>query len=157
LTHDPLKTYFDTSLLLKSYVPEDGTPEALAILREQEAPFPFSHLLGVELRTAIRVKHGRGEITAAEMRGSLQALESDLAKGILARPDYDLEAVFLRAESLSAKHAAATLARSADLWHVAAAMEAGCTAFASFDERQRKVAELCGLALIPPPARNLPK
>lgn len=146
-----MKTYFDTSLLLKSYVPEDGTPEALKVLREQGCPFPFSHLLELELRTAIRVKHGRGEITAREMRGTLQALESDLAKGVLARPAYDLEAVYLRAETISAKHAAATLARSADLWHVAAALEAGCTAFASFDDRQRKAAELCDLKVIPVP------
>jgi predicted nucleic acid-binding protein len=144
-----VKTYFDTSLLLKAYVPEEGTPEALAILREQEGPFPFSHLLELELRTAIRVKHGRGEIKLAEMRGTLQALESDLAKGLLARPDYDLETVYLRAEAISAKHAVATLARTADLWHVAAALEAGCTAFASFDERQRQAAELCGLEVIP--------
>ena len=144
-----MKTYFDTSLLLKSYVPEDGTPEALAVVREHEPPFPFSHLLEIELRTAIRVKHGRGEITAAEMRGALQALESDLANGVLARPDYDLEAVYLRAETISAKHAAATLARTADLWHVAAAVEAGCTAFASFDDRQRQAAQRCGLEVIP--------
>lgn len=145
-----MRTYFDTSLLLKSYVPEDGTLEALAILREQECPFPFSHLLEIELRTAIRIKHGRGETTAAEMRGALQALESDFAKGILARPDYDLEAVCRRAETISAKYAATTLARTADIWHVAAALEAGCTAFASFDERQRQAAELCGLEVIPP-------
>ncbi len=144
-----MKTYFDTSLLLKGYIPEEGTPEALAVLQEQESPFPFSHLLEIELRTAIRVKHGRGEITAAEMRGTLQALESDLAKGILARPDYDLESVYLRAETISAKHAVTTLARTADLWHVAAALEAGCKAFASFDERQRQAAELCGLEVIP--------
>lgn len=62
-------TYFDTSLILKSYVPEAGTEVALAILREHSGPFPFSHLLELELRTAIRMKHGRGEITAAEMRG----------------------------------------------------------------------------------------
>ena len=107
-----MKTYFDTSLLLKVYVPEDGTPQALAIVRECAGPFPLSHLLEIELRTAIRMKHGRGEITAAEMSGSLQALESDLAKGILARPDYDLETVYLWAETISAKHAAATLART---------------------------------------------
>ncbi|MFQ3577663.1 MAG: PIN domain-containing protein, partial [Verrucomicrobiia bacterium] len=88
--------------------------------------------------------------TAAEMRGTLQALESDIAQGILSRPDYDLAAVYLRAETISAKHAVATLARTADLWHVAAALEAGCTAFASFDERQRQVAERCGLEVIPP-------
>lgn len=144
-----MKTYFDTSLLLKSYIPENGTSETLAILREQESPFPFSHLLELELRTAIRVKHGRGEITTAEMRGTLQALESDIARGILVRPDCNLEAIYHRAEAISAKYAAATLARSADLWHVAAALEAGCDTFASFDERQRLVAVRCGLKMIP--------
>lgn len=147
-----MKTYFDTSLLLATYLPEPGTDAALEILHDTPGPVPFSHILEIELRTAIRVKQGRGDTSEGAMRGALQALESDLAKGILARPDYDLETVFLRAETISARHAAATLARSADLLHVAAALEAGCTAFASFDERQRKAAELCGLELIPVPA-----
>ncbi len=146
-----MRAYFDTSLFLKAYVAEPGTPEALAIIREQEAPAPFSHLLELELRTAIRLKHGRGEITAAEMRGALRAVESDLAAGVLVRPAYDLAEVFRRAEALSAKHAAATLARPADLWHIAAALEAGCKAFASLDERQRKAATCCGLKVIPAP------
>lgn len=144
-----LKTYFDTSVLLKSYIPEAQTPEALAIIRAAGGPFPLSHLLELELRTAIRIKHGRGEITAAEKLGALQALEKDIAAGVLVRPDCDVEEVFRRAEAISSKHAASTLARSADLWHIAAAIESGCTAFASFDERQRKVAALCGLPLIP--------
>lgn len=138
-----MKTYFDTSVLLKSYIPEAGTPEALAIIRAAGAPFPFSHLLELELRTAIRIKHGRGEITVAEKNGALQALEKDIAAGVMVRPDYGLEEVFRRAESISSKHAAGTLARSADLWHVAAALESGCAAFASFDERQRSAAALC--------------
>ncbi|MEI6032789.1 MAG: hypothetical protein WCS65_00745 [Verrucomicrobiae bacterium] len=95
------------------------------------------------------MKHGRGESSAATMRGALQALESDLAKGILARPDYDLESVYRRAETLSAKHTAATIARAADIWHVGAALEIGCKAFASFDDRQRKLAALAGMELLP--------
>ena len=116
---------------------------------ENNNPVPFSHLLELELRTGIRLKHGRGEMTAAEQRGALKALESDLANGILARPDYDLDVVYRRAETLSAKHAASTLARSADIWHVAAALEIGCSAFASFDGRQRKLATLSTLKLLP--------
>lgn len=144
-----MKIYFDTTLLLKSYVPEIGSVEALALLEKHQHPVPFSHLLELELRTAIRVKHGRGEITAAEMLGTLQAVESDLAKGVLARPHYDLATVYHNAEAISAKHAASTLARSADIWHVAAALQSGCTTFASFDERQREVAERCRLQVIP--------
>ena len=40
------------------------------------------------------------------MRASLQTVESDLASGGLARPDFDIEAVYTRAETLSAKQAA---------------------------------------------------
>lgn len=144
-----METYFDTSLLLKAYIPEAGTPEALGIIRAVNPPAPFSHLLELELRTAIRLKHGRAEIPATAMRGALQAVEEDFANGVLARPDYDLETVYRRAETLSAKHAPAALARSADIWHVAAAVEAGCRGFASFDQRQRKIAALAGLKVVP--------
>ncbi len=101
------------------------------------------------MRSAIRLKHGRQEIDEAQMRGALQAFESDIASGVLTRPDYQLDEVFRRAEAVSANHAAATLARSADLWHIAAALEIGCAAFASFDERQREVADLSGLEVVP--------
>lgn len=83
------------------------------------------------------------------MLGTLQAIESDLAKGVLVRARYDLASVYEKAEAISAKHAASTLARSADIWHVAAALQSDCTTFASFDERQRKVAALCRLQVIP--------
>lgn len=144
-----MKTYFDTSILLPTYLAEPGTETALKIIRENSPPAPFTHLLELELRNAIRMKHGRVESSAATMRGALHALESDLAKGILARPEYDLEAVYRRAEALSAKHTVATIARAADIWHVAAALEIGCKAFSSFDDRQRALAALAGLELMP--------
>ena len=144
-----MRIYFDTSTLIKIYVREVNSPAAVEILLAEKSPAPFSHLVELELRTAIRLKHGRGEITAAQQRATLQTLESDLAKGVLARPNYDLDSVYRRAESLSAKHAAGTLARSADIWHVAAALEIGCNAFSSFDDRQRKLAALSKLRLLP--------
>lgn len=144
-----MQTYFDTSLVLPTYLREPGTSEALRILRASAPPIPFTHLLELELRNAIRMKHGRGEASRETMRGALQALESDLASGVLARPEYVLDAVYRRAETLSAKHTAGTLARSADIWHVAAALEIGCRAFASFDDRQRLLAARAGLALLP--------
>ena len=50
-----MKFYFDTSILLKTYLAEPGTAEALALLRATSPPVPFSHLLELELRTAIRL------------------------------------------------------------------------------------------------------
>lgn len=76
-------------------------------------------------------------------------MEKDFSSGVLIRPDYELDEVFRRAEALSARHAAQTLAWSADLWHVAEALETGCTSFASFEQRQRAAAALCGLQVVP--------
>ena len=144
-----MRTYFDTSILLKIYVREENSPLALALITAEENPIPFSHLLELELKTAIRIKHGRGEISLVEQRGALKAIEEDFSNGVLVRPKYDLEAVFRRAEILSAKHASITLGRSADIWHIAAAVECGFASFASLDARQRKVAELAGLVALP--------
>jgi len=141
--------YFDTSILIKLYVQEVNTPAALEVIKDIKNSIPFSHILEIELRTAIRLKYGQGEMTAAAMRSALQAMEQDLAGSVLVRPEYDLEAVYERSESLSSKYAASTLARSSDILHIAAALEAGCKGFASFDARQRKLAALAGLKLIP--------
>lgn len=144
-----MKTYFDTSVLLKIYTAEPGTKEALALIRATTPPAPFSHLLELELRNGLRLKHGRKEMTTSTLRGALRSIESDLAHGVLARPGYHLDAVYRRAETLSAKYTAQTLARAADIWHVAAALEAACAEFVSFNERQRKVAALAGLKVLP--------
>lgn len=144
-----MKVYFDTSVLIKIYVREVNSPAAVALLQMERSPVPFTHLVELELRTAIRLKYGRGEMTATQQRAVLRSLESDLANGVLLRPGYDLESVYRRAEVLSAKHAAGTLARSADIWHVAAALEIGCRTFCSFDDRQRKLASLSKLQLLP--------
>ena len=144
-----MRTYFDTSILLKIYVREENSPEALALIAAEENPIPFSHLLELELKTAIRIKHGRGDLSVREQRGALNAIEDDFSNGVLVRPKYDLDSVFRRAEILSAKHASITLGRSADIWHIAAAMECGLSSFGSFDARQRKIAELAGLVALP--------
>lgn len=72
-----MRIYFDTSVLLKTYLTEPGTQQALEFLRATSPPVPFSHLLELELRNGIRLKHGRAETSAATMRAALQALESD--------------------------------------------------------------------------------
>lgn len=51
--------------------------------------------------------------------------------------------------------ACAALPRSLDVLHVAAALECGCVGFASFDERQRKIAALAGSESKPWKDRNL--
>jgi uncharacterized protein len=135
-----LRTYFDPSVLVKAYVAEAGTPEALALIRQVKPPIPLTHLHSIEIRNALRLKCGRGEITETELRAALRLFEDDVIAGRLEMAIYELVGLFQRAESLSSKHATFTLARTLDILHVAAALEIGCKEFVSFDERQRSLA-----------------
>jgi predicted nucleic acid-binding protein len=148
-----LNAYFDAGVLLKAYVPEPDSDLADALILSAELPLPCTHLHELEMRNALRLKRGRGDITEAELRAALRDFHTDIGGGRLERPAYDLVAVFHKAEELSAKYAAATLARSLDILHVATALVIRVSAFVSFDERQRKVARRAGLKVLPP---NLP-
>jgi len=134
---------------VKSYVFEADSAEAIAIIEAAGDPLVFSHIHALEIPTAIRLKRFRGEINEAEEASALRAFRADRDAGRLARPDYELAQVFIRAEQLSAKHAGKIGARSLDLLHIAAALESDCTVLASFDERQRKVAAQAGLKVSP--------
>lgn len=144
-----MSTYFDTGVLLKAYVPEPNSRLADALILEAAPPLPFTHLHEIEMRTALRLKRGRGEITAAELKTALRDLQADITAGRLEKPAYNLVAVFHKAEELSAKYAADTLARSLDILHVAAALTLGARVFVSFDERQRKIARRARLKVLP--------
>ncbi len=144
-----MTTYIDTALLVKAFILEADSAAAIAILEQVGEPFAYSHLHEIEIPNAIRLKRFRGEITKAQESSAIRVFNADVDAGRLQRISYDLGAVFIRAEQLSASFSGEIGTRSLDLWHVAAALEAGCTAFASYDARQRKVAARCKLNLIP--------
>jgi len=144
-----VNTYVDTSIFVKSFVMESDSPAALEILEAAGEPHAFFHLHEIEIPNAIRLKRFRGEITRAQESAAIRAFQADVDAGRMERPDYDIREVFIRAEQLSARHSGDIGTRSLDLLHVAAALEAGCSAFASFDERQRKCAALAGMKVIP--------
>jgi predicted nucleic acid-binding protein len=144
-----LSVYVDTGILVKSYVFEEDSPEAIEIIEAAGDPLIFSHFHGIEIPNAIRLKRFRGEISKAQESAAIRVFRGDVDAGRLVRPDYDLSAVFLRAERLSAKYSGDIGSRSLDVLHVAAALECGCTELASFDERQRKIANLSGLKVVP--------
>jgi predicted nucleic acid-binding protein len=144
-----LNTYFDTGVLLKVYVQELNSAEAIALVSKFAPPIPFTHFHTIELFTAIRLKRFRAEINANEEKTAIQVLRADITNERLQLPDYDLLQLFRRAEVLSAKYAAIFGTRTLDILHVAAALEAECTEFVSFDERQRKVAAKERLTVVP--------
>lgn len=134
---------------MKSYVFEEDSRAAIAIIEAVGDPLIFSHIHEVEIPNAIRLKRFRGQITKAEEAAAIRVFRADIDAGRLMRPDYDLAEVFIQAERLSTRHSGDIGSRSLDVLHVAAALQCGCASLASFDERQRKIAALAGLKLLP--------
>jgi len=142
-----LTAYFDTGVLVKTYILEKDSAVADALISQSLDPIPYTHFHAIEIRTALRLKRGRGEISDSQLKGALRDLQQDIDAGRLDRPAYDLSIVFHKAEQLSEKYAAATLSRSLDILHVAAAVVIGATQFITFDARQAALASKAGLTL----------
>jgi predicted nucleic acid-binding protein len=144
-----MNAYVDSALFVKAFVLEMNSAGTIRLLEEIGEPFAYSHLHELEIPNAIRLKRFRGEITKTQETAAIRAFQADVDAGRFERIAYDLAAVFIRAEQLSAKCSAGIDSRSLDLWHVAAALEAGCQTFVSYDTRQRKAAERSGLRVLP--------
>ena len=140
-----MSAYFDTPLLVKTYVWEEDSARAVELVESCGMPLAFSHLHEVEIPNAIRLKGFRGEISSAQAAAAVRAFRDDIEQGRFVRPDYNLTAIFPRAEKLSMHYSLTLGTRSLDLLHVAAALEMRCDAFASLDVRQRKCAKREGL------------
>lgn len=141
--------YFDSGVLLKLYLRETNSSQAVALVQEKGAAPPLTPLHRLEMKAAIGQRHGRGEITATERDALLADFENDLAAGVFAEIAPGWPAVFARAETLAAAHASANLCRSLDTLHVALALELGATEFCTFDSRQAAMAKTANLAVVP--------
>jgi predicted nucleic acid-binding protein len=144
-----VRIYVDTAILLKAFVREADSAAAITLLEKVGEPFAYSHLHDLEIPNAVRLKRFCGEITKAQEAAAIRVFRAEVAAGCFGPLEYDLAAVFARAEELSAKYSGEQGARSLDSWHVAAALEGGCTGFASYDGRQRKAAAASGLEVLP--------
>jgi len=107
----------------------------------------FVTILGeLEVVNAFGLRVFRKEVTAAQAQSSLSDFEKDLRDGVFqlrGLPDN----AFVRARQLS-RHTTAKLGtRTADVLHVAAALELGVDYLYSFDQHQRKLAATVRLKL----------
>ena len=119
--------YFDTGVLLKFYLPEPRAAEAVPFVSASPGKPPVNHLHELEMRSALRQKSGRGELTQMECDALISQVESDLTTGVHERVTVSWPDVFATAEALSAAHGSGTLCRSLDTRHVALALELGAT------------------------------
>jgi predicted nucleic acid-binding protein len=142
-----MDAYFDSAIIVKLYVQEVTSPDAIRLVGPYAAPYVLTQWQALEVKNAIRLKAFRAEITAAEMMRSLTAFEQDIATGRWQRPVYTVAAVEQRAEELSAGHSATLGCRTLDIIHVAAALVLEAKEFVTFDTRQAALAKQAGLTV----------
>ncbi len=138
--------YLDSSLLVSLYCPDANSAAAAAALRTAKSQLMITTLCELETMNAFALRVFRKEITAAQADSARRMVEKDLSDGVFLLRDLP-EPAFVRALQLSRLLTAKLGTRSADLLHVAAAVELGATGFFSFDVQQRKMAETAGLKI----------
>lgn len=141
-------------MLLKLYVSESDSADAVELACGQLSPLVLTHLHDAEMTNALRLKLRRREITDLELEGALRNIELNEAQGGIIRVPLDWPAVWRKCRELSEHHAVATGCRTLDALHVAAAIVLGARDFVSFDQRQRKLAGRAGLRILPPEKRG---
>ena len=144
-----MDAYFDSAIIVKLYVREATSPDAIRLVGAYVAPYWLTQWQALEVKNAIRVKSFRKEITAAEMNQSIAAFEQDIATGRWQRPVYAAATVEQKAEELSASHSAVLGCRTLDIIHVAAALVLEAKEFVTFDTRQAELAKQAGLKVKP--------
>ena len=147
-------TYCDSSFLASLYVTTDVfNPQARKEASKFNSAIPYTLLNELELLNALRRGLGDRSLTQADHDAIVRELAADEADGLLERASLNQIKLYEKARELSRKHTSTLACRCLDILHVAAAIILGSERFASFDLRQRKLAEVAGLTILP---RSLP-
>ena len=73
-----MKTYVDTSFLVRIYLTQSDSQKALAFMRDLRDPLAFTPLHRHELRNALRLAVFRKEIDTKRRNAAFTDIESDL-------------------------------------------------------------------------------
>jgi len=127
-----------------------NTPAAVSLLQSASGQLVLTPLCEVEFVNALSLRIFRKEITHAQAKASAGDLERNLRAGVYLLLPFP-EAAFTRAKILAETLTPSIGVRSADLLHIAAAIETGGKSFYTFDARQHVAARAAGLAVNPLP------
>jgi predicted nucleic acid-binding protein len=141
--------YADSSFLVSLYLRDANSEAARSEMKLHAAGVGLSRIAGLEVRNAFRLAVFRGWITSLQEARIQALLATDLKGGFLLPLSFAIDEVFAESERLSEQHTSKSGNRSLDVLHVACAQVADLKIFASFDGRQRKLAESTGLRLAP--------
>ncbi len=141
-----MRAYADSSFIVALYVPEPHrTERAIEYMERHREALPFTPLHRLEVRNAIRLLVWSKRISATDRTRAFREIESDLdAETFLIHTTVDYIETFRTAEKIGAAHNEGVGSRASDLFHVAAAVQLGFKQFATFDHKQREIAQAAG-------------
>jgi predicted nucleic acid-binding protein len=141
-----LSAYADTSFLISLYSLDANSSAAVQTIRAFAGERYIAVLGALEVVNTLHLRVFRKELFAAQVQASLDDFEKDMGDGVfLLRPL--AEQVFERAHQLARQTTARLGTRTADLLHVASALELHADYLYSFDQQQRKLAKAVGMKL----------
>ncbi len=141
-----MKIYADTSFLVSLYSLDGNSLAAIRTMRTSAGDRFLTTLGELEVVNALELRVFRNEVSAEQAQSSLNDFEKHLRDGVFQLQE--LRGTFFeRARQLSQQTTAKLGTRSADLLHVAAALELGTDYLFSFDQKQRKLARSLHLKL----------
>lgn len=111
---------------------------------------PLTRFGHAELINAIALGRFRGDYGEVDCREAMEDVRSDLEEGRLHLVDLAWRAAMDRAAKLSRTQVPKLGARALDVLHVASALELQVRWFVTYDVRQARLAEICGLKVIQP-------
>jgi predicted nucleic acid-binding protein len=139
-----LKIYADSSFLVSLYSADSNSAAASSTMEASSGECLVTTLGELEVVNAFGLRVFRKEVSAAQARESLLDFEKDLRDGSLQLRGLS-DAILEQAGQLSRQTTAKLGTRTAELLHVAAALELGADYLYSFDRQQRKLARSVGL------------
>jgi predicted nucleic acid-binding protein len=141
-----LKIYADTSFIVSLYSLDANSAVAVRAMQTSPGERFLTTLGELEVVNALESRIFRKEVSAAQAKSSLDDFEKHVREGIFQMRGF-VDTFFERARQLSRQTTAKLGTRTADLLHVAAALELGADYLYSFDQKQRKLAQTVGLKL----------
>jgi predicted nucleic acid-binding protein len=143
--------YWDTSALLKLYVPEDDSGYFLDLVVASDQPIVSSAIAAVELLCAVYRKESVGDLKSGGALAAYRRFLGDCRTGRIVLVPYG-DQVSTAAEGivrLAFRRAQPVMVRSLDAIHVASAVTARARVMVATDARLRRVAAMARLKLAP--------
>lgn len=139
-------TYVDTSFLVSLYSPDANSATAARVMRSATGDCFVTTLGELELANALELRIFRKEVSAAHAGASWKIFEQDLQARVFHLRSLS-DRVFEGARLLAGQTTARLGTRTADVLHIAAALELKADRLYSFDQHQRKLAHAVRLKL----------